>query len=279
MSTTVLVTGANGQLASCIKDIESSFSELNLIYTDYLELDICDKKQVTIFFKENSPVQYCINCAAYTAVDEAETDVNKAFENLAQSCADNNTVLIQISTDFIFDGKKALPYLETDTPCPISIYGKSKLAGENEILKVMDNYFIIRTSWLYSEHGNNFFKTMRELAKNKDELSIVNDQIGSPTYAKDLAQVVLKIIENKYNTYGIYNYCNQGQASWYDFATAIFEFSNINIKLNPVPSEAYLTKAKRPSFSVLDTTKITNTLHLEIPSWKDSLKKAITYLK
>ena len=278
----VLVTGSNGQLASCIKDLAKRDTSLNFIYTDYQELDICDLNQIELFFKSNQKIDYCINCAAYTAVDKAESEVEKAFEinatgpkNLAQVCSEFDTILIQISTDFVFDGEKTEPYVETDVANPISVYGASKLQGEVEIKKIFKKHFIIRTSWLYSEHGNNFMKTMLRLAETRDEISVVLDQIGTPTYAGDLANVILKIISSKNTNFGLYHYSNEGVASWYDFAEAIFKASNTEIKLNAIKTEAYPTPAKRPVYSVMDKTKIKSVLNIEISSWKDNIKTII----
>lgn len=278
----VLVTGSNGQLASCIKDLAKRDTSLNFIYTDYQELDICDLKQVEVFFKSNQKIDYCINCAAYTAVDKAESEVEKAFEinatgpkNLAQVCSEFDTILIQISTDFVFDGEKTEPYVETDVANPISVYGASKLQGEVEIKKIFKKHFIIRTSWLYSEHGNNFMKTMLRLAETRDEISVVSDQIGTPTYAGDLAEVILKIVRSKNTNFGLYHYSNDGVASWYDFAEAIFKASNTEIRLNAIKTEAYPTPAKRPVYSVMDKTKIKSVLKMKTLDWQDSLKKAI----
>ncbi len=278
----VLVTGSNGQLASCIKDLAKQYEGLNFIYTDYQELDICDLNQVNTFFKSNKKIDYCINCAAYTAVDKAETEVDKAFEinadgakNLAIACREFDAILIQISTDFVFDGEKKEPYTETDVAKPISVYGASKLKGEVEIQKINKKYFIIRTSWLYSEHGTNFMKTMLKLAETRDEISVVSDQIGTPTYAGDLADVILKIISSKNTNFGLYHYSNEGVASWCEFAKAIFEASNIEIKLNPIKTSAYPTPAKRPVYSVMDKTKIENKLKVETLNWSESLLIAL----
>ena len=278
----VLVTGSNGQLASCIKDLAKQYEGLNFIYTDYQELDICDLNQVNTFFKSNKKIDYCINCAAYTAVDKAESDVEKAFEinangakNLAIACREFDAILIQISTDFVFDGEKKEPYTETDVAKPISVYGASKLKGEVEIQKINKKYFIIRTSWLYSEHGTNFMKTMLKLAETRDEISVVSDQIGTPTYAGDLADVILKIISSKNTNFGLYHYSNEGVASWCEFAKAIFEASNIEIKLNPIKTSAYPTPAKRPVYSVMDKTKIENKLKVETLNWSESLLIAL----
>ena len=278
----VLVTGSNGQLASSIKNLAKQYEGLHLIYTDYQELNICDLNQIDGFFKTHPKIDYCINCAAYTAVDKAETDVEKAFEinakgpkNLALVCNAQDTILIHVSTDFVFDGDKTEPYTETDIPNPISVYGASKLKGEIEIQKELKKHFIIRTSWLYSEHGTNFMKTMLRLAETRDEISVVSDQTGTPTYAGDLADVILKIISSKDKNFGLYHYSNEGVASWYDFAKAIFEESNIEVKLNPIKAEAYPTPAKRPFFSVMDKTKIINNQKIEIPFWSESLLKPI----
>jgi len=281
----VLVTGGNGQLATCIKDVENQHADLNVIYTDYLELDISDLNQVISFFKTNKDINYCVNCAAYTAVDQAEKDKEKAFEintlgakNLALACLQNNVVLIHISTDFVFDGEKQEPYIETDKTDPISVYGDTKLKGEIEIKNLLEKYFIIRTSWLYSEHGNNFMKTMLRLSKEKQQLSIVSDQIGTPTYAGDLSQVIFHIIKTESQNYGLYNYSNLGALSWFDFAKAIFEESKIEIQLIPIKTIDYPTLAKRPMYSVLDKSKINKVLDIEITYWEDSLKIALSNL-
>ena len=278
----VLVTGSNGQLASCIKDLAKQYEDLDFIYTDYKELDICDLNQVNTFFKSNKKIDYCINCAAYTAVDKAESDVEKAFEinangakNLAIACSEFDAILIQISTDFVFDGEKKEPYTETDVAKPISVYGASKLQGEIEIKQTLETYFILRTSWLYSEHGANFMKTMLKLAETRDEISVVSDQIGTPTYAGDLADVILKIISSKNTNFGLYHYSNEGVASWYDFAKTIFEASHTQIKLNPIKTEAYPTPAKRPFYSVMDKVKIKSILGIETLNWSESLIKAL----
>lgn len=281
----VLVTGGNGQLASCIKDVESQEADLNFVYTDYLELDICDLDQVRTFFESNK-LDYCVNCAAYTAVDKAETEADKAFEinakgsrNLAIACNENEVVLIHVSTDFVFDGKKNEPYKETDLAKPLSVYGASKLQGEVEILKTLKEYFIIRTSWLYSEHGNNFVKTMLRLAETRDEINVINDQIGTPTYAGDLAKVIVDIIKTDPQNFGLYHYSNLGEVSWFDFAKAIFELSGVEIKLDPIPTTDYPTSAERPMYSVMDKSKIITTLDFFIPFWEDSLKIALSVLK
>jgi len=278
----VLITGSNGQLASCIKDRAKQYKGLNFIYTDYQELDIRNLNHVEGFFKANQKIDYCINCAAYTAVDKAESDVEKAFEinaqgpkNLATICNEQNTILIHISTDFVFDGEKTEPYTETDIPKPISVYGASKLKGEVEIQKTLKKHFIIRTSWLYSEHGINFMKTMLNLAKTRDEISVVSDQIGTPTYAGDLANVILKIITSNSRSFGLYHYSNEGVASWYDFASVIFKSHKLSINLIPILSNQYPAAAKRPKNSVLDSGKAEEVFNMTPPQWEISLKKLI----
>jgi dTDP-4-dehydrorhamnose reductase len=277
----ILVTGGNSQLSKCIKNLKDNLSGANFIFVGRLELDITNDLAVNSFIQNNN-VQYCINCAAYTAVDFAESDKDNAFnvnvigvENLAVACNKNGVTLIHVSTDFVFDGNKNVAYNENDKTNPLSVYGLTKLRGEQAIAENMNHYFIIRTSWLYSEHGSNFMKTMINLSKNKATLRVVEDQIGTPTYASDLASIIIAIIDSDNKQYGIYHYSNEGIASWYDFAKAIFEEKNCNIDLTPIKSEDYPTPAKRPKFSVLDKTKIKTNLKIKIPYWRDSLKAAI----
>ena len=279
----ILVTGGNGQLAASIKDLEKFHENLNFIYTDYLELDITIKEDTVNFFNQYDKIDYCINCAAYTAVDKAESEEALAnsinaigAKNLAEVCKNNETTLIHISTDFVFEGSSPKPYLETDLANPINVYGVTKLKGEQHITEIIPKHFILRTSWLYSEHGNNFMKTMLTLAKDRDVLNIVGDQIGTPTYATDLAETIYKIISSKSTNYGLYHYSNEGISSWYDFAKAIFEIKQVNIETYSINTEAYPTPAKRPIFSVLNKAKIKKALNIEIPYWRDSLKKAIS---
>jgi dTDP-4-dehydrorhamnose reductase len=196
------------------------------------------------------------------------------------SCKSQNATFIQISTDFIFDGKSSIPYLENDLPSPISVYGKTKKEGEDEIMKSLTKYYILRTSWLYSEYGHNFLKTMLKIGAEKSELNVIFDQIGTPTYAKDLARVILKLIRKpKPIDFGIYNFSNEGVASWYDFASAIFEYSKMKTKVNPIRTEMYPTPAIRPYFSVLDKNKIKHSLNIKIPHWRESLKICLKNLK
>ncbi|MBP1838697.1 dTDP-4-dehydrorhamnose reductase [Formosa algae] len=280
----ILVTGGNGQLAACIKDVSKGLNDLEFIYTDSEDLDITNQQHVAEFFQNNN-IDWCINCAAYTAVDKAETDVDLArkvnkdgAKNLALACKSKNVKLIHVSTDFVFDGTSSTLYSETDSSEPIGVYGLTKLEGEHAIQDNLESYFILRTSWLYSEHANNFMKTMLRLAETRPELSVVADQIGTPTYATDLASVMLNIINNNSTNYGLYHYSNEGVASWYDFAAAIFEIADTKTKVFPIKTEAYPTPAARPQFSVMDKSKIKETFKIEIPHWRDSLKVALKNL-
>lgn len=274
MKKSVLVTGANGQLGKCIEELSLNFEELNFIFKSSKELDITSFDSAKAIFEKHQ-FNYCINCAAYTAVDLAEDEKEKAFavnaegvKHLAILSKDYNTSLIHISTDFVFDGLKNTPYTETDSPNPINVYGASKLQGEQYIKELLDTYFIFRTSWLYSEYGNNFMKTMLRLSKERQELNVVNDQIGSPTYAMDLAEVILKVIKEDNTNYGMYHFSNKGETSWFGFAQEIFKQKNIQVNLLPTTSENYKTKAKRPMFSVLDNSKSLKKLGAIQKSWK-----------
>ena len=282
----VLVTGANGQLGQSIQFIANQYPNIQFIYTDYQELDITNFESCHTVFAKYKP-QFCINTAAYTAVDKAESESDKAHlinavgpENLAKVCKEFNTILVHISTDFIFDGTSKVPYLETDIPNPKSIYGQTKLDGEIAIQKNWEKHFIVRTSWVYSQFANNFMKTMLRLASERDSLSVVNDQIGTPTNAVDLAEVLIKIIQssNYQSTFGIYNFSNEGQCSWYDFANEIFHQKGIKIDLKPIPTSAYPTPAKRPAYSVLDKTKIKSTFDIKINDWQTSLRVCLNLL-
>ena len=284
----VLVTGANGQLGQSIQFIANQYPNIQFVYTDYQELDITNFESCHTVFAKYKP-QFCINTAAYTAVDKAESEAEKAHlinvigpENLAKVCKEYNTILLHISTDFIFDGTSTQPYLETDIPNPKSVYGQTKLDGELAVQKNWEKHFIIRTSWVYSQFANNFMKTMLRLASERDSLSVVNDQIGTPTYAVDLAEVLMNIIQssitNKPSPFGIYNFSNEGVCSWHDFASAIFHQKGISIDLQPIPTSAYPTPAKRPSYSVLDKSKIKNTFNLKINDWKTSLQSSLNQL-
>lgn len=284
MNSNILVTGSNGQLGECFKSIVKDYPQHTFFFTDKSNLDITNQDHPENFFQQNK-IDWCINCAAYTAVDKAESDIENAkkintiaSENLAIITKKHNTKLIHVSTDFVFDGNHHKAYTEEDKTNPISVYGQTKLDGENAIVNTNSKHFIIRTSWLYSEFGNNFLKTMLRLAESRDEISVVSDQIGTPTYAKDLADFIIEIINQDSNAFGIYHYSNEGTASWYDFAKAIFEIKGVSIKVNPIETVDYPTPAKRPHFSVLNKTKIKKVFDKPISHWKDSLKNAVSHL-
>jgi dTDP-4-dehydrorhamnose reductase len=275
----VLVTGANGQLGQSIQFIADKYPNIQFVYTDFQEMDITNIESCQTIFLKHKP-QFCINTAAYTAVDKAESEPEKAHlinavgpENLATVCKEYDTILLHISTDFIFDGTSTTPYLESNIPNPQSVYGQTKLDGELAIQKTWEKYFIVRTSWVYSQFGGNFMKTMLRLASERDSISVVNDQIGTPTNAVDLAEVLIKLIQssNHSSSFGIYNFSNEGVCSWYDFAKEIFRINNISINLQPIPSSAYPTPAQRPAYSVLDKSKIKGVFGVEIKDWKESL--------
>lgn len=284
----VLVTGANGQLGQAIQSISGNYPEIDFVFCDSSSLDITNLDTVNQVFEKVKP-NYCINAAAYTAVDKAESEQDKAIsinvigsKNLAETCRENNTILLHISTDFVFDGNKSTPYFEEDIPNPTGVYGQTKLDGEKAIQETFDKYYIIRTSWVYSKFANNFMKTMIRLGSERDSLSVVNDQIGTPTNAVDLAEVLVKIIchtersrsvSSTISNFGIYNFSNEGHCSWYDFAKKIFEVNNITIDLSPIPTTSYPTPAKRPAYSVLDKSKIKKVFDLQINNWEDSLNK------
>ncbi|MBN2868310.1 MAG: dTDP-4-dehydrorhamnose reductase [Flavobacteriaceae bacterium] len=277
----VLVTGGKGQLAQCIQPISNDYPSLDIVFLGSKNLDISNTEKVENYFNKNK-FDYCINCAAYTAVDKAEEEpelakkVNvKGAKNIAIACKKNSVILIHISTDFVFDGNAKTPYREDDTTNPISVYGKTKREGELEIISNLTQHFIIRTSWLYSEFASNFVKTMLRLSKEREEVSVVDDQIGCPTYAKDLAEVILKIIDSQSKQFGTYHYSNQGEITWYDFAKEIFKQSQSKIKLDKTDSKTFKTLATRPKYSVLNTSKIHSLLNLEPVKWEKSLEKCL----
>lgn len=264
-----LITGSKGQLGT-----ELSKLLPNAILTDVDTLDITNEQAVADFVKTNK-IDTIINCAAYTAVDKAEDDIETASKinidgprNLAKSGAK----IIHISTDYVFDGQGYKPYTSDDPTLPVSVYGKTKLAGEQAVLNNSQCAVIIRTAWLYSPYGNNFVKTMRKLGAEREQINVVCDQIGTPTYAADLAQAIKEILPQMSNqNRGVYHYTNEGVCSWYDFAQEIMSLSNLPCKVNPIPSSAYPSKAARPYYSVLDKSKIKTTFNLTIPHWKNSL--------
>ena len=282
----ILVTGASGQLGQAIQFIATNYPESKFIFASPQDLDITNQERVNYFFNTNK-IDFCINAAAYTAVDKAESETEKAEainvfgpKNLAIACKNNNAKLIHISTDFVFDGSSNKPYLEDDMTNPLGVYGKTKLEGEQAVINTMNEYFIIRTSWVYSQFGNNFMKTMLRLSSERDSLNIVSDQIGSPTNAVDLASAIMQIVVKNDNAtvkdqYGIYNFSNEGIASWYDFAKEIFRINKIVINVNPITSEEFPTPAERPKYSLLNKSKIKNTFGIEIKTWQESLLQTI----
>lgn len=286
----LLITGANGQLGRSIKKASVEFPEFEFQYTDLPELDITNLKAIQTIIANDS-IDVIINCAAYTAVDKAEEDSKLAFlinktgpANLAIACNESKCSLLHISTDYVFSGKAYRPYLPSHPTDPISIYAQSKEAGESSILKTNPNGWIIRTSWLYSEFGQNFVKTMMRLGKEREQLNIIADQIGSPCYAYDLANTILSVVKHntksaqKQQGTSIYHYSNSGCASWFDFTKSIMELSGIECKVNPITTEMYPLPATRPFYSVLNTESIVKDFDISIPYWKDSLKNCIDTL-
>lgn len=279
----ILVTGGNGQLGSELKELAPAYSNYHFIFTDVENLDICDHKVVTNFIDKNN-INIIVNCGAYTAVDKAEEQFeladkinHLAVANFAQIARDKNIQLVHISTDYVFDGTNHKPYIESDRPNPQSVYGQTKLDGELAMQRINpQNSLIIRTSWVYSKFGKNFVKTMLRLGKERDELSIVADQIGTPTHAADLARTILDILPKITNeVVEIFHYSNEGVCSWYDFANAIFEIQEVSIKVSSIESSKYPTPAKRPFYSVLNKSKIKENFALDISFWRDSLSSCL----
>lgn len=273
----IVVFGASGQLGHCLKKVAEEQGISSIYFPAEVEADILNKEALKQLFEKYQPA-WCINCAAYTAVDKAEDDVDLArrinktgAENLSMFCLEYNSKLIHTSTDFVFKGDISSPLSENEIPEPVNVYGLTKLEGELAVSDVLKNFFILRTSWLYSEYGNNFVKTMLKLGNERDELKIIADQIGTPTYAMDLANCILQIISRGSTAYGTYHYSNEGVASWYDFAKAIFDISETQIKVLPIKTSEYPSRAVRPAYSVMDKTKIKQTFDIEIPYWRDSL--------
>ena len=283
-SMNILVTGANGQLGNEMQRVAKTSSN-HYIFTDVAQLDITDREAVLRAVKDNS-IQVIVNCAAYTNVDKAEDDRatadlinNKAVENLAIAARENDATLIHISTDYVFKGDRCTPCREDWETDPLGVYGITKLAGEKSIERTGCRHIIIRTAWLYSPFGKNFVKTMQKLTAEKDSLKVVFDQVGTPTYAGDLADAITRIIETgQLGKQGIYHFSNEGVCSWYDFAREICELSGNTCNIQPCHSDEFPSKVKRPHFSVLDKTKIKDTFGIEVPYWKDSLKKCIKEL-
>lgn len=281
----LLITGANGQLGNemrCIADCDNINS---FIFTDVEELDITNFSDICNFVEIHKP-DFIINCAAYTAVDKAEDDneicakINTlAVENLANAAKIANAKIIHVSTDYVYGGDATMPYIESDTTNPKSVYGKTKLHGEIALANILPEQSItIRTSWLYSSYGRNFVKTMISLGKERESLNVVCDQRGTPTFARDLANAIMSIVKSNKFEAGIYNYSNEGECSWYEFACEIFKLAKIDCKVNAITTDQYPTKAQRPAYSVLDKSKIKRVYGLEIPEWRESLKECIKLL-
>jgi dTDP-4-dehydrorhamnose reductase len=285
----ILVTGSNGQLGSELQQLAPSMNGLDFLFTDVDTLDICNKTALEDFVA-SQPIDFIINCAAYTAVDKAEDDVERCYainrdavRNLGEVAAAIGCKVIHVSTDYVFNGKSYRPYTEEMQIAPDTIYGKSKAEGEEELLRVCMNAVILRTSWLYSAFGNNFVKTMLKLGKERDTLSVIYDQIGTPTYAADLAAAILEIVhqaiedDSTFKT-GTYHFSNEGVCSWYDFAVAIHRLAGLTCDVQPIESWAYPAKAPRPFYSVLNKAKFKATFHIPIAHWEESLSKCITLL-
>ncbi len=281
----VLITGSNGQLGSEFRVLADRYQQYNLIFTDVAELDITRIEKVNAFLSEN-PVDCIINCAAYTNVDKAESDRELAWQinvsgpkNLAEAASSANALFVHVSTDYVFDGKGSIPYTEKDQVNPQGYYGITKLEGEKAVQNSDARALIIRTSWLYSPFNNNFVKTMRKYGAERGELRVVADQQGTPTYAADLAEAIMQII-NKYkgNRTEIYHYSNLGNTTWYGFATEIIRLSGIDCKVYPITTEEYPLPTPRPAYSILNKSKIQNDFELQIPDWKDSLARCIKLL-
>lgn len=281
---TILVTGANGQLGMELRQLAPAFPQYRFLFVARNELPIDDKAAVATFFKNNS-IDACINCAAYTAVDKAEEEQGTAISinanavgNLAACCKANGALFIHFSTDYVFNGTAKEPYKESDPTDPVNFYGQTKLMGEAEAVKNNPDTIIIRTSWVYSRFGKNFVKTMLRLMAEKESIGVVADQYGCPTYAADLAAAAMAIVNGNKHTPGIYHYCNQGIISWHQFALAIREQAQLKCIVNAISTSSYPTPAKRPAYSALNTTKISQTFDLSIPDWKSSLAECISLL-
>lgn len=280
----ILVLGGTGQLGQCLQKVASEQNLTSITFADEVVGNILDMRVLEDLFVQKKP-HYVINCAAYTAVDKAEDEVDLArkinrdgAENIANLCLKFDATMLQVSTDFIFEGNIPSLLIETDPTVPISVYGLTKLEGEKAVEAVLEKHYIVRTAWLYSEFAGNFMKTMLRLGTERDSLGIIADQIGSPTYGVDLAGALLDIIASDKKAYGIYHYSNEGAISWYDFAQAIFELGNVDVIVNPLKTSEYPTKATRPAFSVMDKTKIKTTFGIKVPYWRDSLKIALSNL-
>jgi len=282
---TILITGSHGQLGNEMQQAATRFPAFQYIYTDVDELDICDKNAINAFVKANG-VSIIVNCAAYTAVDKAEDDaelcyrINRdAVKNIGEVARENKLKVVHISTDYVFDGTNYLPYTENMPVCPATVYGKSKLEAEQALMESCDQAVILRTSWLYSSFGNNFVKTMMKLGTERDSLNVIFDQIGTPTYAADLADSILRILSHETFVPGIYHFSDEGVCSWYDFTKTIHRLAHISCDVRPIETKDYPARTPRPHYSVLNKAKIKFTYGILIPHWEESLEKCIALLK
>ena len=281
----VLVTGANGQLGQCFKKASVNFKQFEYHFATSLELNITNKEEISNLFQKEK-FEICINCAAYTKVDAAEENRDVAYninaeavKHLAEICRNEDAILVHFSTDYVFDGTGKEPYTELDPVNPINVYGASKLDGEQQIAEVFDNYYIFRTSWLYSEFGTNFFSMILQKAKEKQDLKMITSQRGTPTNANDLANFVLQILTSEVQHFGLYHFSNEGEATWYDFAAAILEFTGNTKSIQLEKSDSYKTPAKRPHYSVLSKEKLFSNFKYKAINWKESLKDLVIELQ
>ncbi len=291
MTTTILITGANGQVGQCFQQLAAQYPQWQFIFNDFPELDITDRKAVSSFFQQKS-INWCVNCAAYTAVDKAEGEPELArkinvtgAKNLAEACAAQGIPLVHFSTDYVYHNRQNTPFRESDPVSPKSMYARTKLAGDRAAMKANPLAMVVRTSWVYSPFGNNFVKTMLRLGAERRELNVVFDQIGTPTYAPDLAAAILQVIQKverkevpRKNLGGVWHYSNEGVTSWYDFAKAVFEIKKMSCCVHPIETKDFPTPALRPPFSVLNKAKIKAAFGLEIPHWRESLEKCLAAL-
>jgi dTDP-4-dehydrorhamnose reductase len=282
---TILITGSKGQLGSEMQQAAVRYPQFNYIYTDVDELDICDKIALNGFVKANL-VNFIVNCAAYTAVDKAEDDVelcykinSDAVRNIGEVATLNGIKVVHVSTDYVFDGTNHIPYIENQEVSPATVYGKSKLAGEEALMESCKESVIIRTSWLYSSFGNNFVKTMMKLGTERESLNVIFDQIGSPTYAADLAEAIMKVVSSDDFVPGIYHFSDEGVCSWYDFTKTIHKIAGISCNVQPIESKDFPVRTPRPHYSVLNKAKIKSTYGITIPHWEESLEKCIKILQ
>ena len=283
--TTILITGSHGQLGNEMQQAAARFPAFRFIYTDVEDLDICDKAALDAFVKANG-VNIIVNCAAYTTVDKAEDDVElcykinaEAVRNIGEVAHQNGLKVVHVSTDYVFDGTNYLPYSEDQAVSPNTVYGKSKLAGEQALMETCEQTVILRTAWLYSSFGNNFVKTMIKLGTERDSLNVIFDQIGTPTYAADLADTILKILSHETFTPGMYHFSDEGVCSWYDFTKTIHRIAGITCDVRPIETKDYPARTPRPHYSVLNKAKIKATYGITIPHWEESLERCMKILQ